>query len=73
MFVYKYNNGLLPTTFNMFRLNSICSQLQLHVSMATLEIRQLELFQHKSNIIICSVINCKCIFNKFISHNDVNT
>ena len=89
MFMYKYNSGLLPTIFgNMFKLNqdvhcyNTRQSTQIHISMATLEIRLRSVriksaiiwnyFNTRLNFTSYSIINYKCILKQFILHNDVN-
>ena len=83
--MYKYNSGLLPTIFgNMFKLNQDVHRqsTQIHISMATLEIRLRSVrikgaiiwnyFNTRPNFTSYSIINYKCILKQFILHNDVN-
>ena len=89
MFMYKYNSGLLPTIFgNMFKLNqdvhsyNTRQSTQIHISLATLEIRLRSVrikgaiiwncFNTRLNFTSYSIINYKCILKQFILHNDVN-
>ena len=89
MFMYKYNSGLLPTIVgNMFKLNqdvhsyNTRQSTQIHISMATLEIRLRSVrikgaiiwnyFNTRLNFTSYSIINYKCILKQFILHNDVN-
>ena len=73
---------------NMFKLNQDIhsydtrQSTQIHISKATLEIRLHSVrikfaiiwnyFNTRLNITSCSIMNYKCIFRKFILHNDVN-
>ena len=67
--MYKYNSGLLPTIFYMFKLNqdvysyNTRQSTQIHISMATVEIRLrsvrikggiLELFEQKTQVYFLS-------------------
>ena len=87
--MYKYNSGLLPKIFgNMFKLNqdvhsyNTRQSTQIHISMATLEIRLRSIrikgaiiwnyFNTRLNFTSYSIINYKCILKQFILHNDVN-
>ena len=80
MFMYKYNSGLLPTIFdNMFKLNQDVHSYntrqftQIHVSMATLEIRLRSVrikgaiiwnyFNTRLKFTSYSIMNYKCILN----------
>ena len=87
MFMYKYNSGLLPTLFdNMFKFNvhsyNTRQSTQIHISMATLEIRLHSVringaiiwntFNTRLKFTSYSIVNYTCIFMQFILHNDVN-
>ena len=89
MFMYKYNSGLLPTFFyNMFKPNqdvhsyNTRQSTQMHIPMATLEIRLHSItikgaiiynyFNTRLKFTTFSIMNYKCIFKQFIFHNDVN-
>ena len=87
--MYKYNSGLLPKFFyNMFKLNqdvhnyNTRQSTQIHISMATLEIRLRSVrikgaviwiyFDTRLKFTSYSMMNYKCILKQFILHNDVN-
>ena len=89
MFMYKYNSGLLPNIFgNMFKLNQYVHRYntrqstQIHISLATLEIRLRSVrikggiiwnyFNTRLKFTSYSIINYKCILKPFILYNDVN-
>ena len=85
--MYKYNSGLLPTTFfiiclNLINMFLVTIQDNLHIYIATLELR-LRSARIKGAIIwnyfntrlmftSYSILNYKCILMQFILHNDVN-
>ena len=89
MFMYKYNNGLLQFfLIIMLKLNhdvhsyNTGQSTQIHISIATLEIRLRSViikgaiisnyFNTRLKFTSYSIMNYKCILKQFILNNDVN-